>query len=140
MKQKLLVDATANFICQELQPLSVSLANQLSPVCGRPFICDVMRAFKRLLEIAELRDSGCHTTHTYFTDTVIPAKYCSTRAAIEKQLSVVENCAVTTDLWTSQHQQHTYKSLTAHFVDSNFKHHSKCLRTLEFYRIMMLAP
>ena len=37
----------------------------------------------------------------------------------------------TTDLWTSLHQQCAYISLTAHFVDSDFNHQSKCLQTLE---------
>ena len=86
-------------------------------------------AFRRLLQLAEPRFNFPH--RTYFTNTVIPAKYRLTRAAIEKQLAAVETCAVTTDLWTSLHQQRAYISLTAHFVDSDFKHHSKCLQTLE---------
>ena len=64
VKHKQLVDATANFICQGLQPLSVE---------DEP-------AFRQLLEIAEPIDSSCRT---YFTDTVIPAKYRATRAVIE---------------------------------------------------------
>ena len=80
VKQKQLVDATANFICQGLQSLSV---------VDEP-------AFRRLLEIAEPRFKLPH--RTYFTDTVIPAKYRATRAVIENQLAAVENCAVTTDL------------------------------------------
>ena len=112
-KHKQLVDATADFICQGLQPLSV---------VDEP-------AFRRLLQLAEPRFNLPH--RTYFTNTVIPAKYRLTRAAIEKQLAAVETCAVTTDLWTSLHQQRAYISLTAHFVDSDFKHHSKCLQTLE---------
>ena len=71
VKHKQLVDATANFICQGLQPLSV---------VDEP-------AFRRLLEIAEPRFKLPH--HTYFTDTVIPAKYRATRAVIENQLAVV---------------------------------------------------
>ena len=112
-KHKQLVDATADFICQGLQPLSV---------VDEP-------AFRRLLQLAEPRLNLPH--RTYFTNTVIPAKCRLTRAAIEKQLAAVETCAVTTDLWTSLHQQRAYISLTAHFVDSDFKHHSKCLQTLE---------
>ena len=84
---------------------------------------------RRLLEIAEPRFKLPH--RTYFTDTVIPAKYRATRAVIENQLAAVGNCAVTTDLWTSLHQQCAYISLTAHFVDSDFNHQSKCLQTLE---------
>ena len=55
VKHWLLVNTTADFICQGLQPLSVSLANQPPPVSGRPFICDIMHAFKCLQETAELR-------------------------------------------------------------------------------------
>ena len=38
---------------------------------------------------------------------------------------------VTTVLWTAQHQQRAYISLTVHFVDSDYKFQSKCLQTLE---------
>ena len=101
VKHKQLVDATANFICQGLQPLSV---------VDEP-------AFRRLLEIAEPRFNLPH--RTYFTDIVITTKYCATRAIIENQLVAVENCAVTTDLWPSLHQQHAYILVTACFVDSD---------------------
>ena len=113
VKHKQIVDATANFICQGLQPLRI---------VDEP-------AFRRLLEIAEPRIKLPHCN--YFTDTVIPAKYRATRAVIENQLAAVESCVVTTDLWTSLHQQRAYILLTAHFVDSNFNHQSRCLQTLE---------
>ena len=74
MKHKLLIDAAANFTCQGLQALSVVDE----------------AAFMRLLEIAEPRFRLPHCM--YFTDTVIPAKYRSTRAASEKQLAAVETC------------------------------------------------
>ena len=109
-KHKQLVDAIGDFICRGLQPLSA--------------VDDP--SFRHLLEIVEPRFKLPH-----FTDTVIPAKYFSTRAIIENQLAAVDNCVVTTDLWTSLHQQRAYISLTAHFVDTNFKHHSRCLQTLE---------
>ena len=38
---------------------------------------------------------------------------------------------MTTDLWTAQHQQRSYISLTVHFVDIDFELQSKCLQTLE---------
>ena len=75
VKYKLLVNATADFICQGLQPLSV--------VDGPEF--------RHVLEIAELRFKLPH--HMYSTDTVIhTSKNHSTRAAIEKQLAEVHNC------------------------------------------------
>ena len=92
VKHKQLVDAIGDFICRGLQLLSV--VDDLS--------------FRHLLEIAEPRFKLPH--RTYFTDTVIPAKYRSTRAIIENQLASVDNCVVTTDLWTSLHQQRpTYR-------------------------------
>ena len=112
VKHKQLVDAIGDFICRGLQPLSV--------------VDDP--SFRHLLEIAEPRFKLPH--RTYFTDTVIPAKYRSTRAIIENQLASVDNCVVTTDLWTSLHQQRAYISLTAHFVNNDFKHQSRCLQTL----------
>ena len=38
---------------------------------------------------------------------------------------------MTTDLWTAQHQQHSYISLTVHFIDIGFELQPKCLQTLE---------
>ena len=37
----------------------------------------------------------------HFTDKVIPAKYRTVRANIEKQLATIEKCTMTTDLWTA---------------------------------------
>ena len=112
-KHKQLVEATADFVCHSLQPLSV---------VDEP-------SFRRLLEIAEPRFQLPHRTH--FTEKVIPNKYREVRAIVEKQLGAVQNCAMTTDLWTSQHQHRSYISLTVHFVDSGFKTQSRCLQTLE---------
>lgn len=108
-----LEEATANFICQSLQP--VSIVDQPS--------------FRRLLEIAEPRFQLAH--RTYFTNTVIPNRYVEVRSIIEKQLSTVQNCTMTSDLWTAQHQYRSYISLTIHFVCTDFKLQSKCLQTLE---------
>ena len=68
VKHQQLVDATADFVCQSLLPLSV---------VDKP-------SFRRLLEIAEPRFQLPH--RTYLTDKVIPNKYCEVRAAVEKQL------------------------------------------------------
>ena len=81
-----------------LQPILFAKDRSLLSVVDEP-------AFRHLLEIAELRLGLPRCTYSMIPDTVIPAKYCSTRAATEKQLAEVENSAVTTDLWTSQHQQ-----------------------------------
>ena len=113
MKHKRLVDATADFICQSLQPLRI--VDEIS--------------FRTLLQTAEPRFQLPHRAH--FTTKVIPTKYRQVRAGIEQQLATVEKCTLTTDLWTSQYQQRSYISLTVHFVDSNFDLKCKCLQTLE---------
>ena len=76
VKHKQLVNATANFICQGLQSLSI---------VDEP-------EFTQLLEIAEPRFKLPH--HTYFTDTV---KYRATRAVIENQLAAVERNRLTSE-------------------------------------------
>ena len=79
--------------------------------------------------VAEPRFKLPHRTH--FTDNIIPAKYDAVRANIERQLGETKHCVVTTDLWTSEHQQRAYASLTVHFVDEGFTFQSKCLQTME---------
>ena len=61
--------ATADFICQSLQPVSIVY----------------QPSFRRLLEIAEPRYQLAH--RTYFTDTVIPKRYREVRSELEKLLS-----------------------------------------------------
>ena len=113
MKHKQLVDAVADFICLGLKPLSV--------------VDDT--SFRHLLETAELRFQLPHRTH--FTDIVIPAKYRTVRANVEKQLTTIEKCTITSDLWTAQYQQRAYISLIVHFVDNDFNLESKCLQIQE---------
>ena len=50
---------------------------------------------------------------------------------MENQLGKIQNCTMTTDLWTSQHQHRSYISFTVHFIDSEFKMQSRCLQTQE---------
>ena len=113
VKYKQLLDATTGFITQSLQPLSI---------VDEP-------SFRYLLMVAEPRFKLPHRTH--FTDKIIPGKYETVRAAIQKQLEQTSHCVVTTDLWTSGHQQRAYAALTVHFVDGEFKFQSKCLQTME---------
>ena len=53
------------------------------------------------------------------------------RCVIESELSKSKYCALTTDLWTSQHQHCSYISLTAHYVTSDFELKARCLQTTE---------
>jgi len=79
-----------------------------------------------LLQIAEPRFQL-----PYRTTKVLPETYSRVRMAVEKQLALANKCTVTTDLWTSQHWQCLYMSLTVHFIADNLTLQSKCLQTLE---------
>ena len=112
-KHKQLVDATIGFVCHSLQPISI---------VDEP-------TFRHLLEITDPRFQLPHRTH--FTEKVLPKKYCEVRAVVENQLGKIQNCTMTTDLWTSQHQHRSYISFTMHFIDSEFKMQSRCFQTQE---------
>ena len=113
-RAKQLVNATAQFISLSLQPIRV---------VDEP-------SFRNLLCTADPRFELPHRTH--FRTKVIPDLYYSVRGEIEAQLSSIDYCTITTDLWTSSHQHRSYISLTVHFVDSlKFDLNSLCLQTLE---------
>ena len=80
---------------------------------------------RSLLALAEPRFKLPHRSH--FAEKVIPAKYSAVQSTVAEELSLVNHCTITTDLWTAQHQQRSYISLTAHFVNSKFQLHSRCL-------------
>lgn len=86
-------------------------------------------SFRQLLQIAEPRFQLPHRTH--FAEKVIPQRYCEIHSAVEKELESVKKCTFTTDLWTAQHQNRGYISLTVHYVNEYFKLQSKCLQTQE---------
>ena len=112
-KMKRVISATGDFIVQSLQPISI--------------VDDT--SFRNLLATADPKIDLPHRTH--FSTKVIPEKYVAIRNKVEKQLSAVEYCTITSDLWTASYQNRSYISLTAHFVDSEFSLKSFCLDTIE---------
>ena len=112
-KMKRVISATGDFIVQSLQPISI--------------VDDT--SFRNLLATADRKIDLPHRTH--FSTKVIPEKYVAIRSKVEKQLSGVEYCTITSDLWTASYQNRSYISLTAHFVDSEFSLKSFCLDTIE---------
>ena len=52
-------------------------------------------------------------------------------------MAAIGECTLTTDLWTSSHQQCSYISLTVYFIDADIKVHS--VRS-ESYRTLMVSP
>ena len=67
----------------------------------------------------------------YFSHHVIPSKYEAIKCKVENELSKSKYCAITTDLWTSQHQYRSYISFATHYVTSDFRLKSRCLQTKE---------
>ena len=63
----------------------------------------------------------------YFYQQVISNKYEAVKYKIQNELSKFKYCAITTDLWTSQHQN----ILTAHFITPEFHLRVRCLQTKE---------
>ena len=82
-RMKELVGATADFICQGLQPISIVDES----------------SFRRLLLLADPKFKLPHRTH--FSTKVIPEKYIAVRGKVEELLSTCNNCTMTSDLWTS---------------------------------------
>ena len=112
-RYKKLANAVAQFIAKDLQPISV--------VDGE--------GFKRLMELAEPR--FIVPSHTYVTNTLLPALYVDVQHKVKIVLSSAHYCSVTTDLWTAKYQCKGYITLTCHLVDDNFELKSFVLTTTE---------
>ena len=112
-KYKKIVNATSQFICEAMMPLSV---------VDEP-------SFRKLLLTADSRINLPH--RTYFSTKIIPEQYHLVRSVIENEISHASHITLTSDLWTSQHQNRAYISLTVHFVDNSFNQVSRSLQTLE---------
>ena len=94
-KQKQLVHAMCDIIFKAM--MLVSVVDEPS--------------FRRLLEIADRRFKVSHRTH--FSMKVIPEHYHLTCLIIERELSDATAVSFTSDLWTAQHQNCTYISLSS---------------------------
>ena len=85
--------------------------------------------FLHMMEVAEPRFTV--PCRKYFSKTVIPAMYSQEKEKVQRSLDEVTFCSTTTDLWTAQHQNKSYISLTAHFVDADWVMQTRCLETRE---------
>lgn len=105
-------EALANFLCLDLQPLSI--VNSPS--------------FLQLLKTLDPKFTPSSVSQ--FTRVVIPNLYEKTKSKVKDNLGKVEYLSVTTDAWSGCHNR-SYISVTAHFIDSswNLKHY--CLQIQE---------
>ena len=67
----------------------------------------------------------------HFLQSIIPSLYLQLRTRIKTSLRQAEYCSFTTDLWTAKYQNHSYISLTCHFIDQEWELHSYCLEIRE---------
>ena len=88
-------EALANFLCLDLQPLSV--------VSSPPFL--------QLLKTLDPKFTPASATH--FTRVVISNLY---ESKVKDSLGKADYLSVTTDAWSGCHNR-SYISVTAHFVD-----------------------
>ena len=112
-RHQILVNAVGEFICYGLQPISVA---------DDPSVKKLMAKSDPKFQVPSRK---------YFSQQMIPNKYEAVKCKIQNELSKCKYCAITTDLWTSQHQNRSYISLTAHFVTPEFHLKARCLQTKE---------
>ena len=110
---KKLVCALTEFVCLDMQPVSV--------VEGI--------GFRKLLYTLEPRFQVPSRNHLSRTE--IPLRYNQEAKSLKSQLLNPTSFSITTEIWSTSHQNCSYLSLTCHFVSRDFKFNSKCLETVE---------
>ena len=64
----------------------------------------------------------------HFSNTVIPQRYTLEKAQLMKTMAEISYLSLTSDGWSSLNRD-PYMSLTAHYIDTSWKLHTKCLAT-----------
>ena len=105
-----LTDSITNWIAQDGLPIYVVEKNGFKKM---------MAAFDKRYEIP---------SRNYFSRTGIPALYETTRERVSKEVLSAEYFSATTDMWSSVGMK-PYLSFPVHFVDCDWKLHSRCLLT-----------
>ncbi|XP_071845427.1 E3 SUMO-protein ligase ZBED1-like [Apostichopus japonicus] len=105
------------------EKLTFCLAKDLLPIYSVE-----KRGFKEMIRTFDPRYEL--PSRKYFTQTAIPKLYNKTKEAIKEELGKeVDFFSATSDLWSSRRME-PYMSLTAHYIDSNWKLQSRCLETI----------
>lgn len=103
----------AEMVCLDNQPLSV-VEN---------------KGFQALVLHLEPRYTMASRKH--IGNKLIPEMYDETKTKVRAILSKAESISITTDMWTSTSND-DYLSITAHFIDADFKSHHLCLEVVPF--------
>lgn len=112
-KHKKITDAVGMFIAKDMQPFSV--------------VRDV--GFRHLMKTLDPR--YVVPSRTFFSNSVIPNLYETTRKSIEDELAKTQNLALTTDSWTSRATE-SYLTVTVHYM-SDWEMKSAVLQTRPLY-------
>ena len=70
--------------------------------------------FRRLM--AELEPRYVLPSRQYFSEVLIPEIYAKVKQRVTELLNSTNHVSLTTDIWTSTNYQHSFLSLTAHFI------------------------
>uniref|UniRef100_A0A1X7UKJ4 Uncharacterized protein n=1 Tax=Amphimedon queenslandica TaxID=400682 RepID=A0A1X7UKJ4_AMPQE len=68
-------------------------------------------------------------SHKYFTEPVIPRIYIAIEGEVRKEIAGVKWFSFTTDIWSTSVSNDSLLSLTAHWLNNNFKRKSAVLNT-----------
>ena len=71
-------------------------------------------------------------SRSYFSENVIPSIYKEVRGKMKLMIGEQDVIDTTADIWTSSSNMNAFLSLTAHFVDKNFKRKILVLATRHF--------
>ena len=69
-------------------------------------------------------------SRTFFSQSILPAKYVEVQKKLEGLLSTAQYCSITTDIWTAKYQTRGYISLTCHFIHNDWTLRSAVLATV----------
>lgn len=70
-------------------------------------------------------------SRTYFTTKVLPSMYSNLQKMILEELQYTSYFSLASDLWTAQHQNRSYISLTCHVIDRQWVFQNYTLQTQE---------
>lgn len=85
----------------------------------RPLSIVENEGFRRLLNFAAPKYKI--KSRSYFTTTLLPQLYDRVKIKVKDCLKDVKIVSFTCDVWTSKCNEHSLLSLTAHFLDSDFR-------------------
>jgi hypothetical protein len=82
--------------------------------------------------IAHLQPKYCMPSRRYFSETMLPRLYEESRKTAVRMIEKAESLAFTSDIWTASTCNEAFVSLSAHWIDDEFKRQSLVLNAKHF--------